>query len=712
MASAATIYFPGNLEQVETVSELRVVPSAPLLAESAVLVLGGVAFADGSGGVYTWNSASLTADDGVGTIRPTDLTPSQAGRWKLVGSGAFATVAALNPLIANISANATAIAANDTKITTEKSRAIAAEGALSIAGNANATAIAQVQGTITSSRRAYATYAAAVTDAATPAIYPAVTAGTIAEVPITDTGTHTDPVVGGTVNNTGIFRWKATAPIGWERLYSVDAAAAKPFADAAAASATTATTQAGIATAAAASVPALGIALPGKDYAVQDDYGNASWDIAPTGVFEVVDVAADTLNGMPVAELQRRVSTRARLRSSVSHIIAYGQSLALGQAGGRQFLDADFAPFLRFSANGTAGAGPRAQDGSGTVAQNHASFVAYKEELNTTTGNGETVLGNGFRMLKALLLAENGIGEADYTYKLLGSAPGQSDTTIANLSKGAAPYARLIDDVTYGVAIAGDGTKNTLSYGTDYAVDRIWFAHGEADANTSGQGYTARATYTTRLLQLYTDMNTDIKALTGQAHDIKLLLYQMQWYGQTGQNVALAQLDAADANPNIIIVGPIYGIEHLNPTNVHLSGFGYDVLGAYFAIADKREVIDDTRFRCVRPKTATRAGRFVTLDFDVPVPPLVIDNALFATLTNGGLTAIKTSDGSNNAILSVRAAGPTRIVVELTSAVPGSIRAGFASWGNNIRDSQTLDAGANRRFPLYNGCVTFEKAFN
>lgn len=93
-----------------------------------------------------------------------------------------------------------------------------------------------LQGTVTSGRRAYATYASAVSDAATPVLYPAVTAGTVAEVPITDAGTHTDPVVGGTVNNTGIFRW-SVSPAGWQRLYDTDAASGKPYADAAAASA-------------------------------------------------------------------------------------------------------------------------------------------------------------------------------------------------------------------------------------------------------------------------------------------------------------------------------------------------------------------------------------------------------------------------------------------------------------------------------------------
>lgn len=51
-----------------------------------------------------------------------------------------------------------------------------------------------------------------------------------------DNGTHTDPVVGGTVSNTGFYMWSAS-PAGWERIASTEAIKAKFYADAAAASA-------------------------------------------------------------------------------------------------------------------------------------------------------------------------------------------------------------------------------------------------------------------------------------------------------------------------------------------------------------------------------------------------------------------------------------------------------------------------------------------
>lgn len=65
------------------------------------------------------------------------------------------------------------------------------------------------------------------------------TAGQAIVIPITDTGSHTDPTTGTTVTNTGIHVWATgTSGTGFHYLYPTDAALAKPYADAAAASAT------------------------------------------------------------------------------------------------------------------------------------------------------------------------------------------------------------------------------------------------------------------------------------------------------------------------------------------------------------------------------------------------------------------------------------------------------------------------------------------
>lgn len=61
--------------------------------------------------------------------------------------------------------------------------------------------------------RAYPTWTALAADTSRPV-------RTLAVVGLGDTGTHTDPVVGGTVKNSGYFTWSAS-PAGWQRLFDV-----------------------------------------------------------------------------------------------------------------------------------------------------------------------------------------------------------------------------------------------------------------------------------------------------------------------------------------------------------------------------------------------------------------------------------------------------------------------------------------------------------
>ncbi|CAN7506968.1 SGNH/GDSL hydrolase family protein [Pararhizobium sp. LjRoot238] len=75
---------------------------------------------------------------------------------------------------------------------------------------AQAAAIAVVRDQITSNSISKDTWAALAAQAGT-------LAGQGAEVLDTDTGTHTDPVVGGTVPNAGRFSW-STSPAGWKRI--------------------------------------------------------------------------------------------------------------------------------------------------------------------------------------------------------------------------------------------------------------------------------------------------------------------------------------------------------------------------------------------------------------------------------------------------------------------------------------------------------------
>jgi hypothetical protein len=107
--------------------------------------------------------------------------------------------------------------------TQAQAAAVIAQGAAATAEAASDLALAY------GSAEIYATWAllAAATGMA---------ANDVAQVVSSDTGTHTDPVVGGTVANAGVYRYSAS-PAGWQRIANLESTAAAASAAAAAASA-------------------------------------------------------------------------------------------------------------------------------------------------------------------------------------------------------------------------------------------------------------------------------------------------------------------------------------------------------------------------------------------------------------------------------------------------------------------------------------------
>jgi hypothetical protein len=434
----------------------------------------------------------------------------------------------------------------------------------------------------------------------------------------------------------------------------------------------------------------------------------AAVGLQSNGTFGVKSLAVTTLNGETAANVIPTYLNKGNYVTEAIGIPFYGQSLALGHSGTYIQTTTQLYDSLMFNANGSATAGPRAQEGTGTVAQNHATLIPLIEELNASSGNGETPLGNMAATIKKLIAAENGIAYTGHTYKIIASAPGQSNTTLSGLSKGQTPYQHLLDDVTYGMQLAN-------AQGWTYSVPVIPLEQGQADY-VAGTSY---ATYLSQLLQFYSDINGDIKAITGQSNDIKLMVLQTLVYAayapaSTPGSVALAQLAASVSNSNIIIVGPDYYYPHATG-DVHLQGTGYAWLGATAGVVFKRALIDGQAWSPVQPLSWTRQGAMALVKFSVPVLPLAFDTTTFPAVTAQGFT-LTDAAGNPITINSVSLVEPDTVKIVAASTIPsgGKVRYGW-NYGGNLRDSMgtrpNMDAGIYITAPLHNWCVAFEKTF-
>ncbi|MNJ32356.1 hypothetical protein D3C77_270190 [compost metagenome] len=252
---------------------------------------------------------------------------------------------------------------------------------------------------------------------------------------------------------------------------------------------------------------------------------------------------------------------------------------------------------------------------------------------------------------------------------LLTSCHGRGGNSIAQLSKGTLYYTNAMTAVT-----AAKAHCDTLGLG--YAVPFFDWIQGEADRNA------AAGVYTTALLQLQSDFESDVKAVSGQPGKLPMLLDQISnftAYGITQSNVPLEQLQVAlDYPDRFVCAGPKYWVPTVED-GVHLQSMSSVRIGSMHARAGEA-IINGQLWKPTHAVSAVRSGSVITLEFYTPSGPLVVDTSSVTDPGNWGLRYV--DDTSSASIQSVRLAG--RGTVEITlSAVPtgANPRIGIADIG-------------------------------
>jgi hypothetical protein len=256
--------------------------------------------------------------------------------------------------------------------------------------------------------------------------------------------------------------------------------------------------------------------------------------------------------------------------------------------------------------------------------------------------------------------------------------------------------------------------------GKTYGVGGIILTHGEADAGNSN--------YEQDVVQLYTDYNADIAAITGQSTKIPLFVTQQQT--SPGDNSTTASLIAewkigVDHPGEAICVGPKYQYPYASDY-LHLVASGYDRLGEKYAEVFYEKVVLGHEWQPLQPSGASRSGNVITVDFHVPVSPLVWDSMLpaphqtahtawakgrgFEVQDQSGEQTIGSVAIQGNSVVITLASTPNAagLVVRYAVTQDGSGTQGGLATGRigQLRDSDPL-AGYATKSPQYNYAVSF-----
>jgi len=281
---------------------------------------------------------------------------------------------------------------------------------------------------------------------------------------------------------------------------------------------------------------------------------------------------------------------------------------------------------------------------------------------------GETPHSGMANALTTLYTARGGTPE----YVTAHSVVGWSGHCLSDIDKvgGKRAYPASLHEAGIFAGLA-KGAGKTFGYGG------IILTHGECDAGNKAYG--------AGLFTLWQNYNDDLKAVTGQKKDVVLFVSQQSTVGTNDYGNSAVQVWRAgvDHPGQIVCIGPKYQYVY-SSDNLHFQAPGYLRLGEKHAEVFDLVVNQGVAWKPVQPKNIARAGAVLTIDFDVPNPPLAWDEHITAPhqtvnpeWAKGRGFEVKDAGGARLAISDVAIQGTT-VVLTLAAAPTGKISVAYA----------------------------------
>lgn len=434
---------------------------------------------------------------------------------------------------------------------------------------------------------------------------------------------------------------------------------------------------------------ALTPSTPNVVFSLQDKEGNSALTVFDDGVVETIK------------------NNQTPMIAEINQVVLHGQSLSLGSQGYPVISTSQPYHNLMFSG------GPRIGGSNWSV--DYDRLTTMSPLIETEDGIlGETCLSGALNYATELYRDEEGITPtADLA--MFGVSVGVGDTSILSLGKDAAGWSRVSESVVYANLRASEVSKT-------HAVQAMLWMQGEHDSN---QPSLTQQTYVTKLSLLQRDFSEFCKSITKQKHTVPLITYQLSYRSAIpeGRKIPLGHLEAAKKNKNIHIAAPTYMMPHFDL--VHMTNVGYKWYSHYFGRVIKK-LMNNEPWRPLEPLSTLQTGRSVVITFNVPEPPLVIDETQLGASTPQNGFFVEDEIGLVN-VNSVGVISGNRVKLTLDRDIVGHavVRYGLDQGRSNvgIRDAATGDlrdsAGdkdqvdiEGNNYRLDNWCLHFEVEIN
>lgn len=216
---------------------------------------------------------------------------------------------------------------------------------------------------------------------------------------------------------------------------------------------------------------------------------------------------------------------------------------------------------------------------------------------------------------------------------------GHGMDTIERLMKPVDPYNKFIEEIV----TAYDKAKER---GWEFYVPAVCWMQGESDI----VDYTDYD-YKERFHQMYHDMNTDIKNVTHQKEDIRMISYQCSTitkgekykfndYDGTECRTPTAQMEIIRDDSLIWASGPTYPYDFVNES-LHIDAVGQKSIGALAAKSALGILRHQKRITGLLPLSYEVNGNDIRIRYHVPCPPLCFDTINVSKAENYGFNVIR-----------------------------------------------------------------------
>ena len=216
---------------------------------------------------------------------------------------------------------------------------------------------------------------------------------------------------------------------------------------------------------------------------------------------------------------------------------------------------------------------------------------------------------------------------------------GHGMNTIEQLMKPAPPYLKFIKEIECAY-------KKANEYGWEFIVPAVCWMQGESDI-VEYPDYD----YKEYFHRMYDNLNTDIKQVTHQKNDIRIICYQAStitkglrykanYYNATEPKTPTAQMELIRDDSLIWASGPTYPYDFVNES-LHIDAVGQQGIGKLAAKSALGIIRNQKRNIGLMPISYKVVGNDIKIDYNVPCPPLCFDTVQVNKVDNYGFNVIR-----------------------------------------------------------------------